>query len=883
MFWGSRTILVPAYLVAVAFAVFSAPAAAQGPPASPSDNDKTALHKPFARFREVTAFEQYIVYWTTEPGWRTELQLRNNLELSELTVTPALRTADGTETALPAVTIKPGDVVSVDLYHALMRAAPRLVGSWGSLVLRYHAVVHRALYAAVMVSAVGRPIAFHLDPFGRGSAYQTGSREGIWWLPRESVTGYLILTNAGDQRVDPSLVLDDSSGKGWQQTLSLSPRETKRLSIRALLQQAGLTGSYGGIKIELSSGAGYVDSAHLLFDETGGFSAVMKMFTHDPASTLSSRSFGGVKEWTTRAPMLALSDPDPALGFPAGTTVQPKVFIRNASGKAFTAHIRFNWRSATASGKTVPLDLAFKPDETQVIDVAALQAQKLLPADAQWAAAILNAPVLPDDLLAVAASYDQTGRYGTQTPFSDQLASHWEAGKWEVDSTHNSLVTVGNGGNKPARAQLTILYNQGSGQYQIEKMLAPDEQMWLDFGKLIHDQVPDKDGHTLPPDLASGTYRIRDLSDRAAGGLYEGKVILDKTYGHAAYGCAICCGFEDVFMEFDPLSVPVSGYGDQEVEAGDSCGGGTQNITGDFPTWWTGNTAIATASGHQIKGIAAGTTPHYAQSAEMYFGPKEYYPSCPLSQQEPTAPTNVAPTITSISPAQGLVGAPIGVTITGTGFASGASVSAGSNISVSSVSVSSSTKITATFTSTNSSSAGGSQAVTVSVAGQPSNKQNFLVQIPTHFQRYNQPPEAPGGLGPVTTVTNGNVVDLSGNVLATHYCGVYENFLFDIADQQSNQIVNGTVTVTEVFSNITNPPGPTPSTVSVPLATNGVTDNQAYGFTYPTCLTNNQNQALNMTWTVQVGSTAYPITTLLYITKGNFNGTLNVTSTITTP
>ena len=243
----------------------------------------------------------------------------------------------------------------------------------------------------------------------------------------------------------------------------------------------------------------------------------------------------------------------------------------------------------------------------------------------------------------------------------------------------------------------------------------------------------------------------------------------------------------------------------------------------------------------------------------------------------------MAPTITSISPAQGLVGAPIGVTITGTGFASGASVSAGSNISVSSVSVSSSTKITATFTSTNSSSAGGSQAVTVSVAGQPSNKQNFLVQIPTHFQRYNQPPEAPGGLGPVTTVTNGNVVDLSGNVLATHYCGVYENFLFDIADQQSNQIVNGTVTVTEVFSNITNPPGPTPSTVSVPLATNGVTDNQAYGFTYPTCLTNNQNQALNMTWTVQVGSTAYPITTLLYITKGNFNGTLNVTSTITTP
>src|SRR6202034_4065955 len=225
----------------------------------------------------------------------------------------------------------------------------------------------------------------------------------------------------------------------------------------------------------------------------------------------------------------------------------------------------------------------------------------------------------------------------------------------------------------------------------------------------------------------------------------------------------------------------------------------------------------------------------------MYWGLKEYYPTCPETQQEPTAPANVAPEMTSISPAQGLVGVGISVTITGTGFASGATVSAGSTISVSSVSVSSSTQITATFTPTNSSSAGGNQAVTVTVASQESNSQNFLDQVPTHFQRYNQPPEAPGGLGPVTTVTNGNVVDLAGNVLATNFCGVYENFLFDIADQLGNQIQNGTVTVTEVFSNITNPPGPTPATVSVPLSTNGVTDNQAYGLTYPTCLTNNQN------------------------------------------
>src|SRR5690242_8744305 len=46
--------------------------------------------------------EQFLVYWTAEAGWNTELLLRNNLEASPLIVTPALRTPDGAETSLPA-------------------------------------------------------------------------------------------------------------------------------------------------------------------------------------------------------------------------------------------------------------------------------------------------------------------------------------------------------------------------------------------------------------------------------------------------------------------------------------------------------------------------------------------------------------------------------------------------------------------------------------------------------------------------------------------------------------------------------------------------------------------------------------------------------------
>jgi hypothetical protein len=120
-------------------------------------------------------------------------------------------------------------------------------------------------------------------------------------------------------------------------------------------------------------------------------------------------------------------------------------------------------------------------------------------------------------------------------------------------------------------------------------------------------------------------------------------------------------------------------------------------------------------------------------------------------------------------------------------------------------------------------------------------------------------------------------------VLLTNQCGVYENFLFQMVDQQGTPITNGTVTITEVFSNITNPPGPTPSVSTLDLSFEGQGDTQALTHTAPTCLATNENQALDMTWTATVGTHTYSLTTFVHITKGNFSGTLNVTSTITTP
>jgi len=65
----------------------------------------------------------------------------------------------------------------------------------------------------------------------------------------------------------------------------------------------------------------------------------------------------------------------------------------------------------------------------------------------------------------------------------------------------------------------------------MQQTLQPGDQMWVDVGKLIREHVPDINGKLLPATVTSGNYEIRDLTNKAIGTLFEGKVVFDKTYG----------------------------------------------------------------------------------------------------------------------------------------------------------------------------------------------------------------------------------------------------------------------------------------------------------------------------------------------------------------
>ena len=175
--------------------------------------------------------------------------------------------------------------------------------------------------------------------------------------------------------------------------------------------------------------------------------------------------------------MLALRSPDPATGFPQGTVLEPTVFLYNPTRKPVPATMTLTWRGEAASGTVALPAMLLKPFETKRLEIGPLQKRLGIPEDAHWALVTLRSSASPDDLIAVAASYDSTGRYGAQTPFSDQLSGHWVGGQWQVDATHNTIAAITNGGTRATDALVTLHYSDGTEKYEIQRTLQPGEQL----------------------------------------------------------------------------------------------------------------------------------------------------------------------------------------------------------------------------------------------------------------------------------------------------------------------------------------------------------------------------------------------------------------------
>jgi hypothetical protein len=109
--------------------------------------------------------------------------------------------------------------------------------------------------------------------------------------------------------------------------------------------------------------------------------------------------------------------------------------------------------------------------------------------------------------------------------------------------------------------------------------------------------------------------------------------------GHAAYGCAGCCGYNGTVLDPNPFSGPPDIDNQDSIYAND-CTGDQVDVTGAGYNWGSSNTVVATLPDSTLHTVAAGSATG-SVSARLEWGHPNG-PSCEVIVWNPSQGVTVA-------------------------------------------------------------------------------------------------------------------------------------------------------------------------------------------------------------------------------------------------
>ena len=156
----------------------------------------------------------------------------------------------------------------------------------------------------------------------------------------------------------------------------------------------------------------------------------------------------------------------------------------------------------------------------------------------------------------------------------------------------------------------------------------------------------------IPPEVMFGSYELRDLRHPALGFLYEGKLIVDKTYGHASYGCAHCCGYSQSRMSPTPFNGPPNTDNTDTYQSYSVCDSSWEDFD-FFTTPYSSNTTVATMSVSTMHTVAPGGAQTSGKNELLFQG--NLQSPCVKTNMPGTQGVTVQPVVSTTSPAPSAV------------------------------------------------------------------------------------------------------------------------------------------------------------------------------------------------------------------------------------
>ena len=728
---------------------------------------------------------------------------------------------------------------------------------------------------------------------------------GQWWGFAGGRDATIMVANSSGNMVTADVFLAFGGKEHGVAPLVFKPNETKRLSVADMLASLKLDVAQapeGRITIIQRGPNPALVAQGRVTDPVTGFSTTLEF--PDPAHERSS---------TLHASGIPVGTPSADSPFAGDGTFTPHVIISNLSSQPQSVTItaeypegtklvpvgekEFDGESGTAVGQMTLATLQVSADSTEDFSLAAEIGQ--LPLPIPYASLRIQYSGPAGSMIAQISSVDERQDLVVDARTANERDGWAGSGvnPWHLDSQTNSILFLTDESEKPARIGFRV--TAGGATYWLTNLeLQPHETRAIDFRKLRDAQQEDFKGNKIPAAAADGSVSWIRLDSVAV----EGRLmVIQKEQGMASsYDCEACscpAGFSSLSVAPASFGIIPTAYQDMsDTGTYHSCNGSGNfyyNLTAGS-SWTSNNTPVIQMNSsihYRAVGMAGGTanvTGSYTDCSMYDSNPD--FPDCPCINWSTLNGIGAGQVIqiTGISPSRGLIGATTIVTINGFGFGTSPTVNAGSNITFS-YSSRSATQIIVNFVVA-SNAPSGNHSVTVtnnSVSpARTSSSVNFYVQVPKKLVRLDYP-GATGGIGPLVVITDGNVVNLGGQILLQHQCGVYRNYAFSLVDQDSPaQTISGTYRITAHFTNYVGP-GSTPGDNSQDMTPGAfVADIQFFGKTAPSCPGSDDHESFDISNFVNAGGQngpRYDLTTVIHIAKGNFSGTSKVDSTITVP
>jgi hypothetical protein len=756
--------------------------------------------------------------WMTDPNTSATLYLKNNVETSAIQVTPILHLSNGAQYGLPEVNLEPAGTAQVSINDGLQAQG---IASWaplsGYVELRYNwpwdalcATIRNidTVHSTIFMYSV--PSIPPVDPAHPAGKPDVQTLEGLWWKQEPNVAGFVSFLNTSSQAVQVNLQLLDNTNTAFaNHTTSISPHGMKTVHLDELLNA---TSSVGGIQVTFTGQKADLQIYGGLQDRNVGYSANLPFVALPDAS--AKQNSVSIAELGLMA-----GSADPMMSFPADTTFTPYSVLRNTSDAPITATPTLWWMQGGAPHSAPTPVITLLPHQSRSLDVMSLISNSGLTNFNGTVNLTLDVQGKTSGLIAVAGSVDQTNTYVFEVAPKGVLESASRSlSYWSTGNGDDTMVTLWNPADEAQDFSFKLLYTGGHYAYPIH--LGPRESRTFNISEIIHSQVPDAEGNTVPVTVQEGSATIsgsqadnQHILVAMDAGTYNVKKATCGLY------CQSCDGVVNSWVDIDSFTMLLHQIQNEFLK--DQWCSGQQHDLSSNSTWGSSNTSRATVTGGSVTGVGAGSFQIWAQyqSTEPVCAQnicQGGYWACPLGF------TNVGGSgngnvfeIDNVAPRPLVVGKSGAMVVLGSGFSSLHTPVAvnfsGAGVTVTSPTIQDDATITGSYSVANS-TAVGQQGVTVSAHG----NDGGLVTSNQIFVTITATAAVPALAAilstPLTTYSNQTWHSCDGTQSQTGGYGYQHCVTYQIEDSSAHAIYDN-FTITEAISVVD--PGninPTPHT-----------------------------------------------------------------------